>query len=278
MHLKRIILNSIREAFALVLKNKAMFALLLALQIAFLVIFLFLTSVYQLKILENARAISDYLSQQRLDEISVAEKILQQKPVLGDDPLSISRNFNEMLKNFRLYLIYSFILIVVFMSFSWAMTNKLVHKANFGRLTKNFLKISIVLLFYLGLIFSFFFLLFNISFADIAQGSRIFAKYIPLLFFSMGLMYFMFVSLSLLHKTGLKNIVQRTLSIGIRKMHYILSAYFINIVLLGFSIFLFIYFIEKNLFILLLSIMLISFSFVFGRVFMSVVVGKLEKN
>ena len=65
----------------------------------------------------------------------------------------------------------------------------------------------------------------------------------------------MFISISLINHIELKNIVQKTLSIGIRKIHYVLSAYLINLFLLGTSIILLYYFIEKNSFILLLSIM-----------------------
>lgn len=86
----------------------------------------------------------------------------------------------------------------------------------------------------------------------------------------------MFISLSLTNKTGLKDIVQKTLAIGIKKIHYILAVYLINIVLIGLSIALLIYFVEKNLFILLLSLMLLIFSFVFGRVFMVKVVERLD--
>ena len=88
----------------------------------------------------------------------------------------------------------------------------------------------------------------------------------------------MFISIALLYKIKSKNVVQKTLLIGIKKAHYVLAVYFINIFLFTISIFLLYYFIEKNLFILLLSIILMIFSFVFGRIFMVNVVEKLDKN
>lgn len=275
---KSILLNSLAESFSMAWKNKLLLALLLFLQTIFFIALFSITLTYQTRILESAKAISDYLSQQKLDEVSVASNMLEQKGILGDDPLSVSRNFGEVVKNFRLYLIYSFILIVVFMSFSWALTNKLAHKANFRQLTKNFLKNIIVLLFYLGLIFSFFFLLSNIPMAETANSFKLLEKYAPFSILSLMLAYFMFISVSLLHRTGLKNIVQETLAIGIRKAHYVLSAYFINIFLFFISIFLLYYFIEKSLFVLLLSLALLIFSFVFGRIFLVKVAEKLEKS
>ena len=279
MHHKNTILDSLKETLSSIWRNKSLFFLLFVLQIIFFVVFSFVTLNYQTKILENAKAVTEYVSKQNLDEASVASSILQQKKILGDDPLSISRNFHEIVKNFRFYLIYTFILLIFFISISWTITNKMIHKNNYRNLIKYFLKIFIVLLFYLGLIFSFFFYLLNISFMDIGvDAAKLFTRYIPFLIFSIVLTYFMFVSISLLNNTELKNIVQRTLSVGIKKAHFILAVYFINIFLFLMSSFLLFYFLEKNLLILFLSLILMIFSFIFGRIFMINVVEKLEKS
>lgn len=275
----KIILNSLKKSFSSILKNKSLFVLLFVLQIIFVVIFINLNIKYQTKILESSIAIADYLNKQQLDDISIATGILENKKFLGDDPLSISRNFNEIVKDFRLYLLYIFILFVFFISIIWSLTNKLVHELNSGQLIKNFLKILIVSFFYLGLIFAFFLSLFNIPFTELAAESmKLSTKYVPFFIFSIALIYFMFVSISLLHKTELKNIIQKTLFIGIKKVHYILSVYLINIFLLADSLILFFYFTERNLFILLLSILLVIFSLVFGRIFMVNVVEKLAES
>ncbi len=274
---KNIILNSIKESFSLIWKNKFIFFLLIILQIIFFAVFFYVNLTYQIKILEDVKAISDYLSQQNLDDVSVAANIQQQKNILGEDPLLISRNFNEIVKNFRLYLTYLFLILIFFISTGWAITNRLVYRINFKKLAKIFLKNLAVSLLYLGLIFLFFFSLLNITLSGVAaESSKLLTKYVPFLVFSMALVYFMFISISLLHNTGLKNIVQKTLMIGIKKAHYILAVCSINILLFAVSIILFYYFIEKNLFILLLSMLLIVFSFVFGRIFMVKVVGKLD--
>lgn len=276
MQHKNIILNSLKESFAAILRDKRLFLLLFVLQIFFFVILFLLNNVYIPKIVISAQAITDYLSKQNLDEAAVTSNLLQQKSILGDDPLSISRNFNDILKNFRFYLVYSFLLLVIFGSISWPITKKIIHKSDIKQLIGNFFKNLVVLLFYLGLIFSFFFSLLNISFTELAmEGQNFLIKYIVFLIFSIILIYFMFISLSLLHNTNLSNIVQKTLIIGVKKVHYILTAYFINIFLFSISIFLLYYFLEKSLFVLFFSLVLIIFSFVFGRIFMVNVVEKL---
>ena len=279
MHYKNIIFNSLKESFLLIWKNKALFVLLFILQIIFFIIFFYINLTYQTKIIQSSNEIFEYLSKQKLDELSVTDNLLQQKNILGDDPLLISRNFNEILKNFRLYLVYIFILLIIFMSINWTITNKVVYKVNFKKLINIFFKNLLVLLFYLGLIFLFFFSLLNIPLSELASvTSQLLTKYVPFLIFLIILLYFMFVSIALLYKIELKKIVQKTLVIGIKKIHYIAAVYFINLFFFTISIFLFYYFIEKNLFILLLSIILMIFSFVFGRVFVINIVDRLERS
>lgn len=275
--MKTIIFSSLRQSFSVIWKNKFWFFVLMALEIVFFSAFGYVNMNYGTKIVENSKAIDEYLSQQKLDEVSVTENILQQKSILGNDPLSISRNFNEMVKNLRMLLIYIFILIVIFTSILWAFTYKLIHKINIKKSMKNFANIFIVALFCYGLIFAFFYSLSNISLTNAANEiSQLFTKYIPFFIFSMILAYFMFIAFSLLNETKLSEIVQNTLKIGIKKIHYVLGAYLVNILLFAISIILFGFFLEKSLLILLIAIILLVFSFVFGRIFLINVVEKLQ--
>ena len=116
---KNIILTSLKESFTQIFKNKSLFLLLIILQIIFFIFLSLISSIYIPKIQQNAKLMYDYLNQQKLDEISVTQNILQQKNILGDDPLSLSRYFSEIIKNFRIYLAYIFILSVVFISAIW---------------------------------------------------------------------------------------------------------------------------------------------------------------
>ena len=276
---KNIILDSLKESFTLIYKNKSYFTLLFALQILFFIIFSIISGIYVPKILESSKAMSDYIANQKFDEVSLTQNILQQKNILGDDPLSISRNFNDMIKNFRILLAYTFIILIFFMSVNWTITHKLVYKGQLKKPLKDFFKIFSILFFYLGLVFLFFFSLLDISLTEAAmQGTKLFGKYLVFLLISIVLFYFMFISISLLGKAALKDVVQKTLIMGIRKLRYILAVYLMNIILFGILIFLFIYFIEISFFIVVLAMILFVFSFIFGRIFMLNVVEKLDNN
>lgn len=276
---KNLILNSLRQSFSLIWSNKSLFFLIFVLQIIFFIILSSINYAYGTRMIEKEKAIEDYINQLKLDEASVTSNILQQKSILGDDPLSISRNFNEILRNFKLYLVYTFLLLIFFVSLNWAITNKLLYKTNSKHLIKNFIKNLVISSFYIGLIFAFFFSLFNVSLSGLTvETTKLFANYLPFLLFSIVLVYFMYVSLSLSHGFELKNIVQKTLTLGIKKAHYIFAVYSINLLLFCISAVLFYYFIEGNLLVLVLAVLLLIFSFGFGRIFMVKVVDKLEKN
>ena len=279
---KNIIFYSLKDSFSLVWKNKAWFLALVIIQIGFLIAVFTVSNAYLPKMLENAQAMSKYISTQNFDEASMTERVLQQKDILGDDPAALAKYFDGVVENFRIYLIYIFIFVLAFSSILWSITHKIIGKLGLMQLMRNFYSILVILLFYLGLIFLFFYLLLNISFSEaVLQGSKIFIKYAPFLVFSIILAYFMFISMALSHKGELKQLVHKTLSIGIRKAHYILAVYAINVLLAVLFIFLMAYFINDesgNFFIVILSLIFFIFSFVFARIFMINVVKKLENE
>ena len=277
MAYKNILINSLKESFIAIWRNKLLFALLFAFQIVFFTALSSISYRYVPIMVEKEQAIEDYFSSLKLDEESVAASILQRKSVLGDDPLSISRNFNELVRNFKIYSFNVFVLLIFFLSVSWGLTHKFLSKSSFRNPIIGILKIFAVLLVYLGAIYLFFLSLLDVSFVQLAgENFKLLIKYVVFLFFSAVMAYFMLISIALLGTIGLREIVQKTLAVGIKKMHYILPVFFVNILLLMVSSALLFYFIEKNLLGLLLSIALLVSSFVFGRIFSIRVIERLS--
>lgn len=275
---KNIFLESMNISLKKIWSHKILIILLILLQLIF---FLFYTNVslnYQTKILENSQAIADYMNTLEFDDASVASDILQGKNLLGDDPLAIGRNYSEITKNFRLYFLYLFLLLVIFGAINWSLASRLIHKVDIKNLLNHMTKTGTILVFYLGLIFLFFYSILSISLTEIVfESTQFLTKYVVFFIIALILIYFMFVSLALVHYTGLKHIVQRTLSLGVKKIHYILSIYVINIFLFLISALLFYYFLEKNLFLMLFSVLMIIFTFVFGRIFLINAIEKLSE-
>ena len=165
---KSVLLISLQDSLSSIWKNKSFFALLLFLQLIFFVAFSLVNYTYQSGILENAKAISEYLSNQKLDDISITSNLLEKKNILGEDPLLISRNFSEIAQKFRGYLASIFVLLIAFTSIHWTLSIRLLHKMSFKDLIRIFLKSLVVPAVYLGIIFSFFFSLFNITLTELA--------------------------------------------------------------------------------------------------------------
>ncbi len=272
-----IIISSFKESVHIIWKKKMLFLLLFILQIIFLSAFFALSNNYIPKMLQHAKAMSEYLSSQNLDETTMTQSLMEQKDVLGEDPLAISRNFDGVVRNFRIYFIYSFILILAFISVSWGLTNRMA-KRHSGNFLKIILIAFILAAFYLALVFSFFYSLLNITFLDVAsQGAGFLSKYVPFIILSIVLAYFMFISLSLAGWKSYSQLARNTLEIGIKKAHYMLAAYFINILLFVFLIFMVFYFIDRLFVVSILSLLFFIASFVFARIFVVNVVNKLEE-
>src|SRR3989344_2180277 len=260
-----ILFKSLKKSFVLIWKNKPRILLLFALQIMFFGALLYLGS-YQVKIIESAKSMSDYMSGQKFDDVTLTNNILQQKDILGDNPGMLEQNFNSIILTFRIFLFYFFAVLLVFLSLVWALTARMLEKHGSG-FKKILLRNFIVLSFCLGIIFVFFYLILNISFSEAAlEVQKVLAKYIPFSLFSLIILYFAFISLSLSGKYSLNEIMAKSLKIGIKKIHYMLFVYFVIFILIILSLYIAFYLIDINFFVSTAALLLLIFSFVFGRI------------
>ncbi|MEK6943591.1 MAG: hypothetical protein AABX00_06005 [Nanoarchaeota archaeon] len=267
-----IIFSSLKESFSAFFKYKKIVLILFVLQIILLVSLSYVNMAYGTKIIENQQEIFDYLSKLELDESKIADNILQQKNLLGDDPLSISRNFNDMKYNLRIYMAWFFFLLLIFMSYCWTLSHKTANPKQ-----KSFSKIFFITFSYLAIMLLLFLWIFSISLSEItSESTQFFSKYILLFAFILVLAYFMFISLALAGKTELKHILEKTLVVGIRKAHYIIAAYSINILFFVLFGFLLLYSIEKSFIVVFFSIFLIIINFIFSRIFIINMIRRLD--
>ena len=270
-------LDSLKESLNLIWKNNVWFLFLFILQIVFIATLSIVSYNYQLRIVEHSNAISEYISNLNLDEAAVADNFLQQKSILGDDPLMINREFNEILKNIRLMLVSLFLVMVFFMSLGWTLANKAMHKIGFRQLLGLYSRILVILSLCLGLIFTFFYFLLNLSLSQKSlEPAMLLPKYLLFFIFSLVLLHFMETALSLAHKTGFGSMIQDAFFAGIRKFHYALGVYSINFLFLLASALVFINFYENSIIALFASTMLFVFGIVFGRFFMIKTFEKID--
>lgn len=279
MKSKNIISNSLKESYSIIKKNKKTFLLLFILQVIFISLISFINVYYQTKMLQSTQAIIEYLDELNSDEASFGLNILQQKSPLGPDPLLISRNFKYIIYHLKFLISYSLIVFILLNGFIWFLTSGLVNKKSLKIkvLLKNFFPYLIKFSF-ITILFSVFIYLFGYSTlkSSLNPLSAQTANFTPLLLITLALLYFMYITFSLLNNIEFKNILKNSVKIGIKKAHILLSAYIMIIIAISiFSLSIF-YFIEKNIFILFISTILIVLTLIWSRIFLIKVVEKLS--
>ena len=99
MSSKHIVTSSLKESFLLIKKNKRIFLLIFVLQILFFSLIIMANAYYVPKIVQSAEDTISYAEALNINPQTANIDILQKKNPLGDDPLLISRNYNEIIKN-----------------------------------------------------------------------------------------------------------------------------------------------------------------------------------
>lgn len=224
--------------------------------------------------LESTQAIIEYVDKQSLDDVSFGLSILQQKSPLGDDPLLISRNYDNIIYNLKFLVFYTLLAFILLNGFIWFLTCSLVNKKSMKNFFVYLFKFGLITLIFSVLIYLFTYSSLK-SYLNPVSGNETSSIVFPLLI-TLALFYFMYVAFSLLDKIELKNLFKKLFAIGIKKAHLILLAYFIIILLVILFSSLLVYLIEKNIFLLIISIALFVFTFVWSRIFLVLVIGKLS--
>jgi len=273
---KNIILNSLIFSFYKIWKRKTMFLLLVLFQIVFFSLLTVISLTSLIPIVDTIRETSEYIATQNLDEVSATQDILDQKDFFGDDPAMIGRNLNFIVDNFRNFLIYLLIFLSLSLALSWSLTSKLVKNLNFKNFGKKFLSTLVISGIYLILIFIFLYLVLNITFEGAAEfGTGLISKYLTFLVFTFVMLYFLFISLALIHKNNLNNILEKTLIVGLKKAHYVFFSYIIVLLFILTSMVATFYYVDRNFVIHSISLILFIFSLIFSRIFLVNVVNKL---
>ena len=275
---KNIILSSFKESFKTIKKNKMVFLVLFLLQLLFFSSMFFVNLYYQPKIMDNVINVMEYISKQNPEE---------GENILGEDPLMIHRNYESMVHNLRLLSIWCFFIFVLVNGSMFYLTSKLVYDGNFNfkgcfrncrQNTKEFFvylfKFGISSLIFFSLIFSFLYSVFKGSLFSLIESIGSFNP--GSLLIAAVLAYFMYLIFPLLYKIKTKDIFKELFNIGIKKVHIILLAYLINLIVIHAFFLLTAFLIEINIVLIsLISLLLIS-SFVWSKIFLVGVVKKLS--
>ena len=274
--LSKIILNSLKGSFSAILKNKKTFFLVFILQLLFFFLVLLATAVYISNIVINSQNILEYAEKLNLNPKTASFDMLQQKSPLGDDPLLISRNYDEIIKNFVFLLLFIFIIFSLVNGLAWYFASGISDKNLFS--LKNIFyylsKFFMISLFFIPLIYFFLYNILNVAFSKFLSKEP--KSYIPLAIIALILIYFIYILMPILGKIKLKGMAKKSFSIGTKNFIPVTVSYLIIISLIALSFLLIYYLINLNLLLLLIAFVLAVFVFSWGKVYFTVVVRKLS--
>lgn len=262
--------SSLKETLSVIKKNKYNIFLLFFLQIIF---FISLSLVFYNTInpaMQHAKSAVDYY-----DKINITEDS-NMFSYLGEDPLSIYKNYEKMMYYLKFMALFLFLAFVIIDGALWTLTDSLVNEktikqsfdyfTNFGIIT-----LAFSLLFYL--------LIFNTLKSSLAKLEYSLLPLAGILFLFIILIYFLFIGFSLIDKRGLKDILKLTFKTGIFKFPNILLIYLISLLIILLFSYLIYLTIESNMIILSAILILFILSFVFTRLFLIISINDLvEKN
>jgi len=195
---------------------------------------------------------------------------------LGEDPLTIYENYNKMMFYLKFMVLFSVLAIILIGGLIWTLSDNLLNKKNLKQSLNHFTNFGILTLIFSAL---FYLLIFNTLRSSLAKLQSSLLPLIGILFLFIILLYFLFVSFSLIDKRKLKDILKLTFKIGIFKFPYVILVYLVNLfVILLFSYLLYLV-IEANMIILFIVLILFISTFIFTRLFLMVSINDLiEKN
>ena len=276
MKSKNLILNSLKESFLIIKKSKKKIFLLFVLQIFLVSLISYIGLLFLPGVFESTQEIFVYLDQQNFDDTTIGLDILQQKNPLGPDPLLVGRNYDNIIYNLKLFVSYSLFIFILINGFIWFLTSNLMNKKNLT--VKNFfmyvLKFGFATLIFSLLIYLFLNSTIKSLINPLAETQT--NNFILPLLITLALFYFMYLSVSSLNKLEFRNILKNLFRIGVKKGHIILLTYIMIVLVISVFSFLLFYLIERNLFLLFISIILFISSIIWARIFLISVVDKLS--
>ena len=277
---KHMVISSLKESFLLIKKNKREFLLIFILQGLFFSLVIMANAYYVPQILQSAEDVIGYAEALNINPQAANIGILQKKNPLWDDPLLISRNYNEIIKNSLFLLLSVFAVFALVNGLVWYLASNIEKSKSLKSLfsLKNLLS-YLLRFFAVAMVLSAFLYIFAYNLVNIAFSSFLSVKpadFIPLLLIAAIAIYFIYISIPLLGKIKLRRLAKSSFSIGTKNFISVITSYLIILMLIILSFLLIFYLLELNLFLLLIAGLLSVFVFAWAKIYFSVVVKKLS--
>ena len=205
-------------------KNKGIFVSLIALQLLLIILLIFVSINYQVKIIENARNVIEPLQGANFDPESIKEG----QPFM-EDIVPIYKGYKSMMKYIWYYVAWLAGIFVFLNGSIWILTQRLFGKKNYFKLSLKFLSTSFLLLVP-------FFITAYLSlkwFLGLQLEVENFSFILQIVFWAFFVLYyFILVACAFIDISSWKSFSKKIYSVGIKRIYYTLIVLFINLVLI----------------------------------------------
>ena len=272
LHLSNtMIKSSLQKTLSIIAKNKTKILLIFFLQILF---FIALSLIFYHTLnpaMEHAKNALDYY-----DKINTTQAE-GMSGIIGEEPFVIYDSYKKMMYYLELMALFSIISFIVINGVVWAFSDDLINKKDLKQFLAYLFNFGIISLAFILVEYALIFNTFKVSLLETESNGSLFPL-IGILLLSVVLIYFFYISLSIIDKRNLKEIARLTFLVGIFKFPFILLIYLINLIIFGLFSYLIYLTIELNIAILSIVVILFVCSFVFVRLFLIIGINDLVKK
>jgi len=262
-------INSIKQAYSLVINNKWNISFIFIIQILLFLSFS-ITAVITLEpAVKAANTALEYISSLNLE--SKTQEDFQSSNFLGDDPGTVLRSYKTVMVYGRIFLIISLLLFIIFNGSGWALTSKLIKKNKFFQYLLNFAILTIIFLIILSILFTLIVTNTLQIYSDLPTPVLVVLAVIFLF-----IIYFAQISFALITKNKFKKILKKTFILGTKKAYIIAPVFILNLLVFSLTTWLLRATIELHPIFLAIAVILFISSFVWNRLLFAVAVNKLN--
>ena len=224
----------LRHAFNVIKHHKLLFSFIILLQLLFFSSLGASLYTYSQEVVGSLNAVSNYLNSQEWLKTNPTEENLRELGIPSTDPEFIASEREKMLIATQMFFLKAGEAYILFCGLAWLLSYRMMHKHSIKELLNVYGKFVVVSLPYLAALSL---LLYSLAVMITGQfltlnAAQTYLFVLPL-FFVFFLLYFMPVSFALVPATPLKESVQQTLRIGIRKCLFLFSMYGGALLLIG---------------------------------------------
>lgn len=262
-------INSLKQTLTLIKKNKFKILFLLLIQTLFFASLSTATYKTLLPSMQHAKTAMDYYESIKVNQTS------GMFGYMGDDPLIIYDNYRKMKHYLKFMGLFSILSYLILNGIAWATSHQIINKKNIKNYFTYLLNFSILTSIFILLFYA---LVFNSIKSSLVKLPSAPLLLIPSVVLGLVLIYFLFISYTLIGKKDLKDIARLTFKIGIFRFPKVIVTYLINLAIVLLFFFLIGLTIELNMILVSIIVILFVFSFVFAKLFLIISINNTIKK